>query len=335
MKLSSYLMVLGLAFCVSSPTFAYVDSHIQHFLDQLSASGSKPIEQMTPKDARNVLSNLQKSVKIDLSGISTHNKTIKVDGKTIPLVIVRPAGVTKQLPVFMFFHGGGWVLGDYQTHARLVHDLVVGSGAEAVFVEYTRSPEARYPVAINEAYAATEWVATHGKEINADPRHLALVGNSVGGDIVAAVSLMAKAKGTPKIQYQVLLWPVTDANFETDSYNQFADKGYFLSKKMMQWFWDNYAPDAKSRQEIYAAPLQATVEQLRGLPPALVVVNENDVLRDEGEAYAAKLDAAGVPVTSVRYNGLIHDFGLLNPISNIPAVQASLRQVANELKVHL
>lgn len=335
MKLSSRFIVSAISLCLSATTFAYVASNIQHFLDQLSASGGKPIEQMTPADARNALSNLQKSVKIDLSGVRTYNKSIKVNGQTIPLVIIRPAGITKQLPVFMFFHGGGWVLGDYQTHARLVHDLVLGSGAEAVFVEYTRSPEAHYPVAINQAYAATEWVATHGKEINVNPKHLALVGNSAGGDMVAAVSLMAKTKGTPKIQYQVLLWPVTDANFETDSYNQFADKGYFLSKKMMQWFWDNYAPDAKSRQEIYAAPLQASIEQLRGLPPALIVVNENDVLRDEGEAYAAKLDAAGVPVTSVRYNGLIHDFGLLNPISNVPAVQASIRQVANELKVHL
>jgi acetyl esterase/lipase len=234
----------------------------------------------------------------------------------------------------MFFHGGGWVLGDFPTHERLVRDLVVGSGAAAVFVNYTPSPEAHYPVAINQAYAATKWVAEHGKEINVDGKRLAVAGNSVGGNMAAVVALMAKDKGTPAIKFQVLLWPVTDANFDTGSYNQYAE-GHFLTRNMMKWFWDNYTTDAKQRSEIYASPLRATTAQLKGLPPALVQTAGADVLRDEGEAYARKLDEAGVPVTSVRYNGMIHDYGLLNVVSQVPAVRSAMLQASEELKEHL
>jgi len=175
----------------------------------------------------------------------------------------RRAGDT---PVFMFFHGGGWVLGDFQTHARLVRDLVNYSGATAVFVNYTPSPEAGYGVAINQAYAATKWVAARGREIKVDGSHLAVAGNSVGGNMAAVVSLMAKNQGQPKIRHQVLLWPVADANFDTESYNQFAN-GYFLTTGMMKWFWDNYTTDASKRADITASP--ATAAQLQGLPPAL------------------------------------------------------------------
>ena len=234
----------------------------------------------------------------------------------------------------MFFHGGGWVLGDFPTHERLVRDLVTGSGAAAVFVNYTPSPEAHYPVAINQAYAATQWVAEHGKEINVDGKRLAVAGNSVGGYMAAVVALMAKDKGTPAIKFQLLLWPVTDANFETASYNQFAE-GHFLTRNMMKWFWDNYTTDAKQRNEIYASPLRATTAQLKGLPPALVQTAGADVLRDEGEAYARKLDEAGVPVTAVRYNGMIHDYGLLNVVSQVPAVRSAMLQASEELKQHL
>ncbi len=310
---------------------AWVDTDVQHFLNAINAGSGKPMEQLSPKDARNVLVQAQKSVQTDMSGIDVQQKTITVDNKPISLTIVRPADKSGTLPVFMFFHGGGWVLGDYETHSRLVHDLVVGSGAVAVFVNYTPSPEAHYPVAINQAYAATQWVAEHGNEINVDGSRLAVVGNSVGGNMAAVVSLMAKDKGTPKIKFQLLLWPVTNANFNDASYNQFA-KGYFLSKNMMKWFWDNYTKDPKQRQQIYASPLQATTTQLTGLPAAFVVTAENDVLRDEGEAYAGKLNAAGVKVTSVRYLGMIHDFGLLNAISQAPGTQAMLAQSADELK---
>jgi acetyl esterase/lipase len=189
-------------------------------------------------------------------------------------------------------------------------------------------------VAINQNYGATKWVAEHGSEINVDGKRLAVVGNSVGGNAAAAVSLMAKDKSGPAIQFQLLLWPVTDANFDTPSYHEFAE-GYFLSRKMMKWFWDNYTTDLAQRREIYASPLQATPEQLKGLPPAMVQVAGSDVLRDEGEAYARKMDAAGVDVALVRYEGLIHDWGLLNALRDVPATRASLFQAGEELRNRL
>ncbi|WP_058542429.1 alpha/beta hydrolase [Pseudomonas fluorescens] len=333
--LSKALTATLLALSVSS---AFADGIVEHntqaFLDALNAGTGKPLEQLSPKDARAVLVGAQAGVKLTLPKADVSVKTIQVDGQPISLTIVRPAGVKGELPVFMFFHGGGWVLGDFPTHERLVRDLVAGSGAVAVFVNYTPSPEAHYPVAINQAYAATKWVAEHGKQINVDGKRLAVVGNSVGGNMAAVVALMAKDKGTPAIRFQALLWPVTDASFETASYNQFAE-GHFLSKNMMKWFWDNYTTDAGQRSEIYASPLRASTAQLEGLPPALVQTAEADVLRDEGEAYARKLDAAGVPVTAVRYNGMIHDYGLLNVVSQVPAVRSAMLQVSQELKQHL
>ena len=324
-------VAIGNAFAAGSPG---VEHHTQAFLQALEAGGGKPLETLSPQDARSVLVGAQASVKVDLSGVSVSEKTIQASGQSIPLTIVRPEGVQGELPVFMFFHGGGWVLGDYPTHARLIRDLVVNSGAVAVYVGYTPSPEARYPTAIDQAYAATRWVGEHGKEIGVDSSRLAVAGNSVGGNMAAVVALKAKEAGTPKLSFQLLLWPVTDANLETASYNRFA-QGHFLTKPLMKWFWDNYTTDPKQRAERFASPLQATTEQLKGLPPALVQTAEFDVLRDEGEAYARKLDAAGVTVTAVRYNGMIHDYGLLNPLAHIPAVQAALRQAGAELKQHL
>ncbi|SDC72633.1 Acetyl esterase/lipase [Massilia sp. PDC64] len=306
----------------------------QGFLAALNGAGGKPMEQMTPQEARQVLVGAQASVKTDLSSVDVSNRTIVQDGQKVELTIVRPKGAKGTLPAFMFFHGGGWVLGDFPTHARLVRDLVGNSGAAAVFVNYTPSPEAQYGVAINQAYAATKWVAAHGKEINVDGSRLAVAGNSVGGNMAAVVSLMAKDRGEPKIRYQLLLWPVTDANFDTASYRQF-ENGYFLSRNMMKWFWDNYTTDNAKRSEITASPLRATEAQLKGLPPALIQTAELDVLRDEGEAYGRKLDAAGVDVTVTRYNGMIHDYGLLNALARVPEVQAALRQAGTELKTHL
>ena len=323
-----------LALSIHSAFAGDVEHNTQAFLDVLNAGTGKPIEQLTPKDARAVLVGAQSGVKLTLPKADVSEKTIQVNGQPLQLTIVRPAGVKGELPVFMFFHGGGWVLGDFPTHERLVRDLVVGSGAAAVFVNYTPSPEAHYPVAINQAYAATKWVAEHGKEINVDGQRLAVAGNSVGGNMAAVVALMAKDQGTPAIRFQVLLWPVTDASFDTGSYNQYAE-GHFLTRNMMKWFWDNYTTDAKQRNEIYASPLRATTAQLKGLPPALVQTASADVLRDEGEAYARKLDEAGVAVTSVRYNGMIHDYGLLNVFSQVPAVRSAMLQASEELKQHL
>src|SRR5471030_144115 len=309
-----------------------VEHNTAQFLTALE--GGKPLETMSVADARAVLVGAQAGVKLTLPKADVSEKTIRVDGQDIKLTIVRPAGVKGTLPAFMFFHGGGWVLGDYPTHERLVRDLVAGSGAVTVFVNYTPSPEAHYGVAIKQAYDATAWVAAHGKEIHVDGQRLAVAGNSVGGNMAAVVALMAKDKGGPALRFEALLWPVTDANFETASYQQYAND-HFLTKGMMQWFWDNYTSDAAQRKEIYAAPLQASVAQLRGLPPTLIETAEFDVLRDEGEAYGHKLNAAGVDVTSVRYGGMIHDFGLLNVVSQVPAVRAAMAQAAQQLKDHL
>jgi len=321
---------------VSAPPAAVpvAERHVQAFLNALNSGGGKPMEQLTPSEARQVLAGAQNSVKVDMSGVTVSQRTVTQDGQTVDLTIVRPEAARGATPVFMFFHGGGWVLGDYATHARLVRDLVNYSGTTAVFVNYTPSPEAKYGVAISQAYAATKWVAAHGKEIEVDGSRLAVAGNSVGGNMAAVVSLMAKDKGGPKIAYQVLLWPVTDANFDTASYRQF-ENGHFLTRNMMKWFWDNYTTDAAKRNEIYASPLRATPAQLKGLPPALVQTAELDVLRDEGEAYARALDAAGVDVTATRYIGMIHDYGLLNPLATVPEVQSALLQAGTELKVHL
>ena len=311
-----------------------VDRQIQEFLKALEAAGGEPIERLSPPDARAVLAGAQAGVELTLPEAEVINKAISVNGRDIHLAIVRPIGETGELPGFMFFHGGGWVLGDFPTHERLVRDLVVGSGAVAIFVNYTPSPEASYGTAISEAYDATKWVAEHGQEIAVDGSRLAVVGNSVGGNMAAVVSLMAKNRGGPKLRFQLLFWPVTDANFETQSYNAFSS-GYFLTKNMMMWFWDNYTKDLNARREIYASPLQASPEELAGLPPALIQTAEYDVLRDEGEAYGRKLNAAGVDVTTTRYGGLIHDYGLLNAISDVPGVRSAILQASAELKQHL
>jgi acetyl esterase/lipase len=306
-------------------------TQVRDFLKALNSGGGKPIEQLTPADARKVLTGAQNSVTVDYSGIEESEKTITQDGEKVTIHITKPVGSKSDAPVFIYIHGGGWVLGDYPTHRRLVRDLVVKSGAVAVFPDYTPSPEARYPVAINQIYAATKWVSEHGNEIGVNGNNLAVVGNSVGGNMTASVVLMAKEKKGPAIKLQVLLWPVTDANFETGSYKELGEER-FLTRNMMIWFWDNYLPDKKTRKEIYASPLQASLEQLKGLPPALIQTAENDVLRDEGEAYARKLDEAGVPVTLTRYAGLIHDYGLLNPIAGVPAVKTAMLQAASVIK---
>jgi len=304
---------------------------IREFLKVLNSGPGKPIEQLSPGDARQVLIDAQNSVTVNYSGIEEFERTITQDGEEVRIHITKPFDAELDAPVFIYIHGGGWVLGDYATHRRLVRDLVVASGAVAVFPDYTPSPEAQYPVAINQIYAVTKWVATHGDEIGVDGKNLAVVGNSVGGNMTASVVLMAKEKKGPAIKLQVMLWPVTDANFDTGSYKELGE-GRFLTRNMMIWFWDNYLPNKNARKEIYASPLQASLEQLQGLPPALIQTAENDVLRDEGEAYARKLDEAGVPVTLTRYGGLIHDYGLLNPLAEIPAVKTALLQAAAVIK---
>jgi acetyl esterase len=245
-------------------------------------------------------------------------------GGEVSIRIYRPAGATGALPVVVFTHGAGWVFGDAHTHDRLVRELTVRAQAATVFVNYGLSPEHRYPSAIEEIYAALEWVAGKGADHGLDPARIAVAGDSVGGNMTAVLTIMAKQRGGPRIAAQLLYYPVTDATFDTDSYKQFAT-GYWLRRDAMQWFWDQYIDEAQ-RSEITASPLRATIDDLAGLPPALVIVGEADVLRDEGEAYAAKLRAAGVDVTAVRYAGIVHDFVMVNALRDTHAAKAATAQ---------
>jgi acetyl esterase len=306
---------------------------VKSFLRALNTSGP-PIESLSKEAARKALVDAQAAVPVDLSGIVESEKTIQADGFVIKLNIVRPAGVTGPLPAFIFIHGGGWILGDYPTHKRMVRDLAVLSGCAGVFVNYTPSPEAHYPQAIHEIYAATKWVAGHGSEIDVDGTRLAVVGNSVGGNMTAVTCLLSKERKAPEIKLQILMWPILDAGFNTESYRLFGAQR-FLTFPLMKWMYDQYTTDQAKRNEIYASPLQATIEQLRGLPPALIQVGEEDILRDDGEDYGRRLDLAGVRVTTVRYNGMIHDFGLLNGLAETSQVRSLFIQAAAELRERL
>ncbi|RDI33652.1 acetyl esterase [Rhodococcus sp. AG1013] len=241
----------------------------------------------------------------------------------IPIRIVRPRAAAGPLPVIQYNHGAGWVFGDADIYDRLIRELAVGSNAAVAFPSFTRSPEAKYPTAIEELYATSIWIADHGTDADLDPTRIAVAGDSVGGNMTIALTLLAKQRGGPQFRHQVLFYPVTNAEFDTDSYRQFAH-GYFLTVEAMRWFWDQYTTDPAHRAEITCSPLRATTEQLAGLPPALVINGEADVLRDEGEAYANKLRAAGVPVTAVRFQGMIHDFMMLNALADTHAARTAL-----------
>ncbi|MFF5338444.1 alpha/beta hydrolase [Streptomyces sp. NPDC013181] len=248
--------------------------------------------------------------------------------------IVKPAGAGGTLPVILYIHGAGWVFGNAHTHDRLVRELAVGANAAVVFPEYDLSPEARYPVAIEQNYAVAQWIVAEGAGKGLDATRIAVAGDSVGGNMTAALTLMAKERGGIPLVQQVLFYPVTDANFDTASYHQFAE-GYFLRRDGMQWFWDQYTTDEADRAQITASPLRATTEQLTGLPPALVITGEADVLRDEGEAYANKLRQAGVPVTAVRFQGVIHDFVMLNALRGTHAAEGAITLAVATLRTAL
>ncbi len=309
-----------------------ISKETRAFLTALNSGDGPPLESLPPKDARQVLVNAQQSVSYDYSDIEESERKITThDGQTLTIHIVKPRGAKDGLPVFMFFHGGGWVLGDYPTHRRLVRDLVVSSGAAAVFPDYTPTPDAQFPVAINQGYAATKWVSEHGSEIGVDGSRLAVAGNSVGGNMSTVVSLMAKEKNGPKIAFQLLLWPLVDSDTSRPSYKKFG-QGRFLTTPIMEWMWDMYIPNPEERKQKYVSPINASLEELKGLPPALIQVAENDILFDEGVAYGRKLDEAGVPVTVTVYNGMIHDYGMLNPLSDIAGVQEALTQAGAVLR---
>jgi acetyl esterase len=306
---------------------------VRAFLTELNKDSSPFWELPQPKP-QEILTGLQNKTPVDMSGVTTVEKTITQDGRTVKLYIMKPERITGKPGVLFFVHGGVWIVGNFQNHQRFLRDLVLGSGQIGVFTEYTSLPVAKYPVQLDECYAALKWTAEHASELGADGSRIAIAGNSVGGNMSAALTLMTKDRDGPKISYQLLFWPATDANVDTPSYHEFAT-GRFLARAFMKYGWDLYAPDEQTRNNPYVSPLRADLEKLKGLPAALVITAENDPLRDEGEAYARKLKEAGVDVTAVRYDGMIHDFILLNAIRNAPGVEAAIQQASEGIRAHI
>jgi acetyl esterase/lipase len=300
----------------------------QEFVD---ATSTPPfIYELTPAEARKVLDDVQ-AKPIEKLQVDEEWITVPAEVGDVRVRIVRPPDAAGTLPVILYMHGGGWVLGNAHTHDRLVRELAVGTRAAVAFVEYDRSPEAHYPVAIEQGYATARWIRDNGAAYMLDAERMAVAGESVGGCMTAALALMANERGDVRFVQQSMWYPVTDAAMDTESYEQFAE-GYFLTAKGMAWFWDAYLPDVERRSEAFASPLCASDEQLEGLPPAFLIVDEADVLRDEGEAYAARLRGAGVPITTVRYDGITHDFMMLNPLSGTQATRAAIAQAISILR---
>jgi len=301
----------------------------QALLDELAANGGPPIYTLTPEQARSQLLRTQSA--FNESDAIVKDCTVNSGELALRLRTIRPRSISGRPPVVMYFHGAGWVMGDSTTHDRLVRELAVGADATVVFVNYNRAPEHRYPAAIEEAYAATCYVSEHDNEFRVDATRLAVAGDSVGGNMATVVSLLAKQRSGPAIVGQLLFYPVTNADFETDSYKRFAN-GPWLTRSAMQWFWDQYLPDHNKRKDPTVSPLMASPEQLAGLPRALIITAENDVLRDEGEAYGRKLIEAGVEVVTTRYNATIHDFVMLNALADAAPTRAALMQAVDFLK---
>jgi acetyl esterase len=321
------------AFAVpDAATDPQIDPQVRSFLAELNKDSS-PFWQLPQPKPQEILTGLQSKTEVDMSGVTVSERTISQDGRTVKLYIMKPEQVSGKPGVLLFIHGGVWIVGNFANHQRLLRDLVVGSGRIGVFVEYTSLPEGKFPTPLEECYAALKWISEHASEFGADGSHIAVAGNSVGGNLSAALTLMTKDRKGPKISYQVLLIPATDGSVDTESYRDFAT-GRFLGREFMKYGWDRYAPDAKLRDNPYVSPLRASIDQLKGLPPALVITAENDPLRDEGEAYARRLKEAGVKVDAVRYNGTIHDFVLLNALRRVPSTEAAIAQINDGLRQH-
>ncbi|MFI8183193.1 alpha/beta hydrolase [Actinacidiphila glaucinigra] len=277
------------------------------------------IYEVPPESGRGILDDLQAGEGVPKPAVDEEWVTVDAgEYGSVRARIIRPEGATETLPVVFYIHGAGWVFGDENTHDRLVRELAVGTNAAVVFPVYDLAPEAKYPTQIEQNYAVGKWILSNGEDRKLDASRLAVCGDSVGGNMSTVFALMAKDRGDIDVAAQVLLYPVTDADFDTPSYQQFAE-GYYLTRDGMKWFWDAYTSDPGQRAEIYASPLRAGVEQLRGLPTTLVITDEADVLRDEGEAYAAKLREAGVDVTAVRVLGMVHDFLMLDSLRDSKA----------------
>jgi acetyl esterase/lipase len=300
----------------------------QAFIDGLRGP---PLSQLSPAQAHQVLTDLQ-SLPVQLQSAQIEDTVWRVGptGET-RVRIVRPAAarLTEILPVILYTHGGGWVLGDKITHDRLVREIANGVGAAVIFVDYVNAPEAKYPTQQEQAYACLLYAVEHARELRVDPSRLALAGDSVGGHMAAILTLMAKRRKGPKIRFQVLFYPVVDYIADNDSFRTFKN-GPWLTLDSTRYFLEQEGLTGKETDGI-AWPLRVSIDDLRGLPDALVIV-DGDVLRDQGEAYAAKLAQAGVRVTSVRYNETIHDFVMLNPLANTPATRSAIQQAIDALR---
>lgn len=311
----------------------HLDKKTREFVEDLIASNAPPIYKLPVGEARKVLEELQSGSRTEIS--------CQIDDQIIPagpdqkisIRIIKPLNTNERLPVLMYFHGGGWILGSKNTHDRLIREFATGANCAVVFVNYSPSPEATYPKPIEEAFAATQYIAQNASQFNLDANRIGVAGDSVGGNMAAVVAILAHERGL-KLDCQLLFYPVTDAGFNTESFKVYAE-GPWLTRPAMEWFWDAYEPNKSERKKYTRSPLQASTEQLEGLPPTLVIVAENDVLRDEGEAYAHKLMDAGVEVTSVRCLGTIHDFMMLNPLSKTNAVRGAIDFAINYLKKNL
>ncbi|GHG27961.1 alpha/beta hydrolase [Streptomyces filamentosus] len=291
------------------------------------------IYEVPPEQGRDILAGLQSGEGVSRPEVD--EEWVEVDAGewgTVRTRIIRPKGVTGPLPVIVYIHGAGWVFGDDKTHDRLFRELVVGAGAVGVFPVYDRAPEAKYPTQVEQNYAVGQWVRKNGADHGMDTSRVAVTGESVGGCMSAVFALMNKEREDGLgLKAQVLLYPVTDADFDTPSYLQFAE-GYYLTRDGMKWFWDAYTTDPAERLQHYASPLRSTLDQLRGLPPTLVITDEADVLRDEGEKYANKLREAGVDVTSVRVAGMVHDFLLLDSLRDTRAANVARKLAVDALR---
>lgn len=311
-----------------------LDYPTKKFIDALEAAGGPPIYTLSPANARNVLDEAQ-AIPVHKPPVDITERTIR-GGPTgeVSVRITRPKSLNEVLPAIIYIHGGGWILGNADTHDRLVREIAHGSRAAVIFVNYTPSPEASFPVAIEQSYTVARYVYENGSEFNVDSSRMAVVGDSAGGNMTAAVTILAKERRVPHFRFQAMFYPVTDAGFNTPSYHTFAE-GPWLTERAMRWFWDAYAPNLADRTKPTASPLQATIKELRGLPPALIIVDENDVLRDEGEAYAHKLMQASVPVSGFRALGTIHDFMMLNALADTPVARESIVLASQRLRTAL
>lgn len=304
----------------------------QDFIDDLEAAGGPPLYTLSPEDARQVLLDAQSSVNVVKPDVEIKDITLDI-GPTgrVAVRIMKPKGAKDRMPCVLYLHGGGWMLGGKETHDRLIRDLAVHAGVAVVFPEYGLSPEVKYPVPIEQCYAVLEHIGRNAKEMGFDPDGFVVAGDSAGGTMATVMAMLAHERGGPKIIYQVLFYPVTDSEMETKSYKDFAE-GPWLTKKAMRWFWDNYLPDIDRRQERNASPLRARDEDLESLPPALVITAENDVLRDEGEEYAGRLDECGVETACVRVNGTMHDFVMLNALAATAPAKSAVALAVTEIK---